>query len=184
MQIEHIVSTAKKLNAIGSFGKRFAATGEDEKLRPKNHSEDLMKKQVRSLWYIGALALFLSVCVGLNAQNTTPKSQPPDAQAQQPATPDQAQPNQPPPSQTPSQAPTQDQTGQATSGSQTDAAGSTAVQSFTGTVVKSGDKYMLQDADTGTTYDIDHQDEVAKFEGKRVKVKGTLDASGKMIHVQ
>ena len=32
-------------------------------------------------------------------------------------------------------------------------------------------------------YDIDHQDEVKKFEGKKVRVKGTLDASNK-IHVQ
>src|SRR5258708_30469142 len=136
------MSTAKKINAIGSFGKRFAATGEDEKLRPKNYSEDLMTKQVRSLWYIGALALFLSVCVGLNAQNTTPKSQPPDAQAQQPATPDQAQPSQTP-SQTPSQAPTQDQTVQATSGSQTDAAGATAGERFTGKGMEAGGKDML-----------------------------------------
>ena len=43
---------------------------------------------------------------------------------------------------------------------------------------------MLQDAATGTTYDIDHQDEVKKFDGKKVRVRGTLDASGKMIHVQ
>ena len=43
---------------------------------------------------------------------------------------------------------------------------------------------MLQDEASGTTYDIYHQDEVQKFEGKRVKVKGTLDASGKMIHLQ
>src|SRR5258708_18340144 len=149
------MSTAKKINAIGSFGKRFAATGEDEKLRPKNYWEDLMTKEVRSLWSIGGRALFLSVCVGLNAQNTTPKSQPPDAQAQQPATPDQAQPSQTP-SQTPSQAPTQDQTGQATSGSQTDAAGSTAGQSLTGTGMKASGQKMLQDAGTRPPTDIDH----------------------------
>ena len=59
-----------------------------------------------------------------------------------------------------------------------------AAQSFTGTVVKQGDKYVFQDAATGNTYDIDHQDEVQKFEGKKVKVRGTLDASGKMIHIQ
>jgi Protein of unknown function (DUF5818) len=58
------------------------------------------------------------------------------------------------------------------------------VQTFTGTVVKQGDKYVLQDAATGTTYDIDHQDEVKKFDGKKVRVHGTLDASTKMIHVQ
>lgn len=62
--------------------------------------------------------------------------------------------------------------------------GSAGVQEFVGTVVKSGDKYVLQDASTGNSYDIDHQDEVKKFEGKRVRVHGTLDPSTKMIHVQ
>jgi hypothetical protein len=54
---------------------------------------------------------------------------------------------------------------------------------FSGTVVKQGDKYVLQD-DSGKTYDIDHQDEVKKFEGKRVRVQGTLDDSGKKILVK
>jgi hypothetical protein len=51
-------------------------------------------------------------------------------------------------------------------------------------IVKSGDKYVLQDSASNTTYDIDHQDEVKQYEGKKVRVHGTLDASGKMIHVQ
>ena len=55
---------------------------------------------------------------------------------------------------------------------------------LTGTIVKSGDKYMLQDADSGKSYDIDHQDQVKQYEGKKVRVHGTLDASGKTIHVQ
>jgi preprotein translocase subunit SecG len=161
--------------------------GADEKLLPINLSEDFMKK---SLWFIGALVLFLSVGIALSAQ-TTPQTQSPDAQAQQPATPDQtpapaptdqAQANQTP-SQTPEHAqPSPTPSQQATPESKTESA--TGVQSFTGTVAKSGDKYVLQDADTGNTYDVDHQDEVAKFEGKRVKVHGTLDASGKMIHIQ
>ena len=46
--------------------------------------------------------------------------------------------------------------------------------------MKQGDKYMLKD-DTGKTYDIDHQTDVAKFEGKRVRVQGTLDPSGKIM---
>ena len=164
-----------------SFGKSFAASGEDEKLLLKIFRRIFMKKHVRSL-YIGALAMFLSVGIGLNAQNSTPPTQPPDAQAQQPATPEQST---PPATQDQAQpSPTPDKTTQTPSSSQPDASQPAAVQSFGGTVVKSGDKYVLQDADTGTTYDIDHQDEVAKFEGKRVKVKGTLDASGKMIHVQ
>jgi outer membrane biosynthesis protein TonB len=157
----------------------------------KIYWEDFMKKQVRSL-YIGALAMFLSVGMGLNAQNSAPPTQPPDAQAQQPSTPDQTppqatpeqaqQPTPPPQAEPAPSAPAPGQTGQAAPDTKTET--TTAVQSFSGTVVKSGDKYVLQDTDTGNTYDVDHQDEVAKFEGKRVKVKGTLDASGKMIHIQ
>lgn len=48
---------------------------------------------------------------------------------------------------------------------------------------KQGDKYVLRD-DTGKVYDIDHQDEVKKFDGKRVRVKGTLDETGKKIMVK
>ncbi len=123
-----------------------------------------MKKQIQFLWLLSALILFLSVSIALNAQQT-PQTQPADPQTQQPATPDQARPSQTPDSQA---QPTQ----------------SNGVQSFTGTVVKSGDKYVFQDAATDKTYDIDHQDEVQKYEGKRVKVHGTLDPSGKMIHLQ
>ncbi len=63
------------------------------------------------------------------------------------------------------------------------AAASAEGQSFSGTVEKQGDKYVLKD-DAGKTYDIDHQDDVKKFEGKRVRVKGTLDASGTKIMVK
>ena len=41
-------------------------------------------------------------------------------------------------------------------------------------------KYVLKD-DAGKTYDIDHQTDVAKFEGKRVRVQGTLDSNGKIM---
>jgi hypothetical protein len=49
--------------------------------------------------------------------------------------------------------------------------------------VKQGTKYVLKD-DSGKTYDIDHQTDVAKFEGKRVRVQGTLDPSGNKIMVK
>jgi len=49
--------------------------------------------------------------------------------------------------------------------------------------MQQGDKYVLQ-ADNGTVYDIDHQDQVKKFDGKKVRVHGTLDPGGKMIHIQ
>jgi len=53
---------------------------------------------------------------------------------------------------------TPDQSGQAPdSQAQSQQSG---VQVFTGTIVKSGDKYVLQDSDSNTTYDIDAQDQV------------------------
>jgi uncharacterized protein YdeI (BOF family) len=137
-----------------------------------------MKKRVQSLSFLCALVVFLSVGISLNAQQA-PQTQPPDAQAQQPTS---AQPPQTQPSQSP------DQTGQQTPDSQAPAPSQSAQsadsQSFTGTIVKQGDKYVFQDAATGNTYDIDHQEELQKYEGKKVKVHGALDASGKMIHVQ
>lgn len=58
------------------------------------------------------------------------------------------------------------------------------VQAFSGTVVKVGDRYMLHDEASGQTYDLDHQEEVQKYAGKRVRVHGTLDPAGKMIRLQ
>jgi len=134
------------------------------------------------------------LCSGalLHAQQTSPDAQQPPSQtqpsAQSPSTapPDSQAPpadTQAPPSrQAPDQSGQQPPSGTApdTQASPSDPAGT---QVFTGTVVQQGDKYVLQ-ADNGTTYDIDHQDQVKKFEGKKVRVHGTLDPSGKMIHVQ
>ncbi len=76
-------------------------------------------------------------------------------------------------------------TGNSSTGSSADtgAASNGGAQTFTGTVTKQGDKYVLKD-DAGHTYDIDHQDEVKKFEGKRVRVQGTLDSSSNKIMVK
>jgi hypothetical protein len=132
-----------------------------------------MKKPIQSLWFLSILALFLSLGLSLNAQTTSQPAQPPDAQAQ-PAQPPQAQPTQPPDQAAPP----------ATEASAQSAQSADSGQSFVGTVVKSGDKYMFKEEATGKTYDIDHQDDVQKFDGKKVKVHGTLDASGKTIHLQ
>lgn len=117
-----------------------------------------------------------STAQGQQPSQQTPQTQPtpspemPSATQQQPRT-------QTPPSQTPDATAPESgsRTGQATGAGE--ASGS---QTFTGTVVKQGDKYMLKD-DTGKTYDIDHQTDVAKFEGKRVRVQGTLDPNGKIL---
>ena len=153
-----------------------------------------MKKQLKSFWSLGALAMILGVGVSLSAQQATPPAsstdpaaatpqtqstdpattptQPNDPTAQQPATTPQTQtaPTTQPPAQTAPDAQSPTSTSDA--------------QSFSGTIVKAGDKYVLQDADSGKTYDIDHQDQVKQYESKKVRVHGTLDASGKMIHIQ
>jgi uncharacterized protein YdeI (BOF family) len=59
----------------------------------------------------------------------------------------------------------------------------TQAQTFAGTIMKSGDKYVLQDA-SGTNFDIDRQDLVKSHEGKKVRINGTLDPDGKTIHVK
>lgn len=53
----------------------------------------------------------------------------------------------------------------------------------TGKIAKSDDgKYVLVDT-SGTTYQLDDQDNAKKFEGKIVKVSGTVDSSSNTIHV-
>ena len=155
-----------------------------------------MKIRIQSLSFLATLA-FAMICWGsaLQAQNTP--STTPDQQAQQPSsspdtTPPQSTPDtQAPPSQSPSQTPDTTtpppssrtpESGAQQSGS-ADSGAAAGTQTFSGTVVKQGDKYMLKD-DSGHTYDIDHQDEVKKFEGKRVRVQGTLDAGSNKIMVK
>jgi hypothetical protein len=56
-------------------------------------------------------------------------------------------------------------------------------QTFTGTVVKIGDKYVLRTTDN-MTYRLDDPDKAKEFEGKQVKVTGSLEAKSKLIHIQ
>jgi len=56
-------------------------------------------------------------------------------------------------------------------------------QSFTGVIVKSGGKFVLR-ADHGSAYDLDHQEDVRSFEGKRVSLQGRLEPKSKLIHLE
>lgn len=56
-------------------------------------------------------------------------------------------------------------------------------QKFEGTIVKSKDKYILQDKTSGATYQLDNQDKAKGFAGRDVKVTGTLDPSTNTIQV-
>jgi uncharacterized protein YdeI (BOF family) len=53
---------------------------------------------------------------------------------------------------------------------------------FSGTVVKDGEQYVLRDS-SGSIYKLDDSSRAQAFEGKTVKVTGRLDANSKMIHV-
>jgi uncharacterized protein YdeI (BOF family) len=86
------------------------------------------------------------------------------------------------PSQDPSQqpAPTQSQPSQA---SPTSSDSMSQGQAFTGTIVKGSDGYMLQDDTNKASYKLDNAKIAKKFNGKNVKVTGTLDSTSNTIHV-
>jgi hypothetical protein len=153
---------------------------------------------MQTLSFLATLAIAIGMISwgsAAHAQDTTPST--PDRQAQQPpstpdATPSQQTPSTPdnqqyPSSQQPSQQQPPDTQQPPQSGAQrpsdSAASGGTDTQTFSGTVAKQGDKYVLKD-DSGHVYDIDHQDEVKKFDGKRVRVQGTLDPTGNKIMVK
>ena len=127
-----------------------------------------MRKHTRIFWVWAALAFVLEV--GLLSSQVNAQENPAGSQAQ-PSQPSQ-QPSQPPSQASPSQQAPSAQPGQAA-----------GAQTFTGTIVKSGDKFVLQDTATGKTYDIDHQDIVGQHVGRKVRVTGTLDPDGKTIHI-
>ena len=54
---------------------------------------------------------------------------------------------------------------------------------FTGTVVKDGELFVLRDS-YGQVYKLDDAERAKPFEGKAVKVTGQLDTEAKLIHVE
>jgi uncharacterized protein YdeI (BOF family) len=129
---------------------------------------------MRSIKRIGvsaplAMALAFAVAYGSSLVGYAHAQQQPQPQPQQ--QPDQAQP-QPQPQHSPDQAQPQPNPNQ-----------SQASSTFTGTVVKNGEQYMLRDS-SGQIFGLDDSDKAKQFEGKTVKVTGQLDAQAKVIHVQ
>ncbi len=59
-----------------------------------------------------------------------------------------------------------------------------AMKSFSGKIVKEGDLFVLKDAVSGASYQLDDQKQARKFEGKDVRVNGSLDTASNTIHVQ
>src|SRR5579864_4955603 len=58
-----------------------------------------------------------------------------------------------------------------------------SARSFEGKIQKSGDKLVLQDSASATSYQLDDQDKAKQFEGKNVKVMGTVDSASNTLHV-
>jgi hypothetical protein len=56
-------------------------------------------------------------------------------------------------------------------------------KSFSGTVVKAGEAYVLRDG-SGTVFKLDDSESARPFEGKAVKVTGQLDEQAMLIHVE
>ena len=59
-----------------------------------------------------------------------------------------------------------------------------AAKTFTGTISKDGEQFILKDDATKTSYQLDDQETAGKFAGKKVRVTGTLDATNNTIRVQ
>lgn len=87
-----------------------------------------------------------------------------------------------PPPDRPAQQSDQEQGQSATPPAQQPPSQSPAAQTLTGTIVKDGSSYILKVA-TGTSYQLDDQERAKKYEGKQVKVAGTLDAKGNSFHI-
>jgi hypothetical protein len=55
---------------------------------------------------------------------------------------------------------------------------------FSGTIIKSGDNFVLSDAANKLSYLLDDPEKASQFEGKKVKVTGTVDVASNTIHVE
>lgn len=53
---------------------------------------------------------------------------------------------------------------------------------FEGTITKDGARYVLK-VSSHTAYQLDDQGRAKQYEGKQVKIAGTLDAEGKSLHI-
>jgi DNA-nicking Smr family endonuclease len=57
-----------------------------------------------------------------------------------------------------------------------------SAQVFTGTIVKDEARYVLKAAD-GASYQLDDQEKAKLYEGKQVKIVGSIDAHGTTLHI-
>ncbi len=119
--------------------------------------EDFSMKNYFIRGSVLALTLGVAGMGSLFAQDAKPAQTDPQA----------AQPSQSQPSQSAQTSPTSAQTS----------------KDFTGTIVKEKGAMMLKDSSSNVSYKVDDDNKVKDYEGKQVKVTGTLDSSTNVIHV-
>jgi hypothetical protein len=56
-------------------------------------------------------------------------------------------------------------------------------KTFTGTLMKDGDKLVLKDEASNVTYHLDDQEKAKEHEGKQVRINGTLNDATNTIRV-
>jgi hypothetical protein len=108
---------------------------------------------------------------------------PEPGQTRQTPTPDpipETQPQQNPPAVQPQQNPPAAQPKESSSADKSQTA---TAQSFTGTINKEKDNFILQ-VSQRVSYKLDNQHQVQQYEGQKVRVTGTLDSSINLIHVE
>ncbi len=87
------------------------------------------------------------------------------------------------PDQQPEQAPPNNSQATPAKGSDSERKAESSGQTFSGIIVRTGTEYVLKTMDN-VTYQLDDQDRAKRFEGKQVKVTGTVNANTKVIRVQ
>jgi hypothetical protein len=58
------------------------------------------------------------------------------------------------------------------------------VETFYGTILRNDKNYVLSDSATKTKYTLDDPKKASRYEGMTVKVTGTVDLAGDLIHVE
>jgi hypothetical protein len=55
---------------------------------------------------------------------------------------------------------------------------------FSGTILRNGDNFVLSDTANKLAYVLDDAKKASPYEGKKVKVTGTVDVANNIIHVE
>ena len=58
-----------------------------------------------------------------------------------------------------------------------------SAQSFEGKITRSGEKLVLRENASKIAYQLDDQEKARKYEGRDVKVMGTVEAPNNMLHI-